>query len=233
MKLNKLSRTGSPRRGGLLTSRGHLAIGIAVTLLAGLGFFASTLIAAGGSGDLSPSGSGAGGDTVGTLPLMSNPPPPPSPLMAPGGSSSTAPTGPQTPILTLQGPLTELQSMIVDAYGDGGVYVAFLGNGIARMEFYGHDTVLLDRTAYANSFVKAQISIGSSFQNALARISVNGVIRQTHVLHEGTIDTRLRQMSQTGLIDVGVVWHAESVNHLHSVLEFKGTGNLIKIEQRD
>jgi hypothetical protein len=219
MKLNQFAEHGRCMRSRL----GPLALGLALTVLTGLGFFARELVADGGV-----SGSGAGGDTVGTLPLSSQPP---SNLIDPNSGSSA--TGPATPILSLTGPLSELNGMIVDAYGDGNVYLTWLGNGNARFDFYGHDTVILDRTRFQNSFVKAQITIGSSFQGALVQLSVNDVVRSVHAISAGTIDTRLRKMTQTGLIDLGVVWHAENAQHVHSVLSFKGSGNLIKIDQRD
>lgn len=216
MKLNKFAERGSRGR----RSRAPLILSIALTLLAGLGLFRGALIADGG-------GSGAGGDTVGTLPLLTLPG---APLIDPNGNPMF---GPMTPILTLSGPVSEVTSMIVDAYGDGGYVLTWLGNGNARFDFYGHDTIILDRTRFQNSFVKAQIAIGSSFQGALVKISVNDVVRSTHAVTAGTVDTRLRKMAQTGLIDMGVVWHAENAQHVHSVLAFKGSGNLIKIDQRD
>jgi len=219
MKLNQITERSTRARGRF----GPLTLGLALTLLAGLGSLTGALIADGGA-----SGSGAGGDTVGTLPLLSLPP---APLIDPDGGETA--TGPATPILTMSGPIAELQGMIVDAYGDGGVVLTWLGNGNGRFDFYGHDTVILDRTRFQNSFVKAQIAIGSSFQGALVKISVNDVVRATHAASAGTVDTRLRKMTQTGLVDLGVVWHAESAQHVHAVLSFKGSGNLIKIEQRD
>ena len=208
-----------------------LALSLSALSLWGLGLLGGVLIADDG-------GSGAGGDTVGTLPLMSNPPPPPPELISPppggpGAPGVMMPTGPATPILTLEGPVNEVQAMIVDAYGDGGVYVRWLGNGIARFEFYGRDTVLLDRTLFQNSFVKARILVGSSFQGAIATIKVDDVVKSTRALVAGTLDTRLHTMTQTGLIDHGVIWHAESVQHVHAVLAIKGNANLIKLEQRD
>lgn len=226
MKLNQITGRGWPTRRHCLGMRGHfgpLALVLALTLLAGFGLLTSTLIADGGT-----SGSGAGGDTVGTLPLMSQPP---SPLIDPNGGLIQ--TGPAAPILSLSGPLSELQGMIVDAYGDGSVVLTWLGTGDVRLDFYGHDTVILDRTRFLNSFIKAQITIGSSFQGAIVKLFVNDVLRSTHALSAGTIDTRLRKMTQTGLVDQGVVWHAVNAQHVHSVMSFKGSGNLLKIEQRD
>lgn len=212
--------------GRIRRTRGHfgpLALVLALTLLAAFGLLGGALIADGGA-----SGSGAGGDTVGTLPLLSQPP---APLIDPNGGIPS--TGPATPILSLSGPLPELTGMIVDAYGDGIVVLTWLGNGDVRFDFYGHATVILDRTRFLNSFIKAQITIGSSFQGALVKLTVNDVLRSTHALSAGTIDTRLRKMTQTGLVDQGVVWHAENAQHVHTVISFKGSGNLIKLEQRD
>jgi hypothetical protein len=226
MKLNQLTERGWPTRRHCLGTRGHfgpLALVLALALLAGFGLFTGTLLADGGA-----SGSGAGGDTVGTLPVMSNPP---APLIDPNGGLPAS--GPAVPILSLSGPLSELKAMIVDAYGEGYVVLTWLGNGDVRFDFYGHDTVILDRTRFLNSFIKAQITVGSSFQGAIVRLFVNDVLRSTHALSAGMIDTRLRKMTQTGLIDLGVVWHAENAQHTHSVMSFKGTGNLVKIEQRD
>lgn len=204
--------------------------------LAGLAAAALTVGAvwAGDGVPMSPSGSGAGGDSVGSLPLQAGPPR--------GGQSTSVggshpglliPSGPSRPIFTLVGTPSELEALVFDAYGVGTIDTVDLGNGLVRMEFHGRMTVELRRAELLTSLVSAQIVVGSSFHGGKAKLKVNDVFKAKQILTEGARDMRLRQLVQAGVVDLGLNWHAVSLQGAHRVLDFSDHGNLIRIQQRD
>lgn len=188
------------------------------------------------AGDLhyAPSGGGAGGDSVTGLPLMADP----------GMGSNPAgehdaypghlmPTGPSTPIFALVGTQAEIDAAVFDAYGPGSMNVVDLGNGLVRYEFYGRVTVELRRAQFQASFVSAQILVGSSFQGAKAIVKVNDAFKAKHMLHEGARDLHLHQLVQSGVVDLGLNWHARNTQGVHRVIAIDDHGSLIRIDQRD
>lgn len=184
---------------------------------------------------MSPSGSGAGGDSVGSLPLRAGPPPPGGQSTSVGGSHPglLLPSGPSRPIITLVGTPNELEALVFDAYGIGSPETVDLGKGLVRMEFHGRMTIELRRAELLTSLVSAQIVVGSSFHGGQAKLKVNDVFKAKQILTEGARDMRLRQLVQAGVVDQGLNWHAVSLQGAHRVLDFSDHGNLIRIQQRD
>jgi hypothetical protein len=190
---------------------------------------------AGDGTPLAPSGSGAGGDSVGSLPLSAGGPPTGPSRAGPrdGYPGHQMPAGPATPILSLVGTQAELDAVVFDAYGTGSMASFDLGNGLVRYEFYGRVTVELRRAQFQTSFVSAQLVIGSSFQGAKAVIKVDGQFKAKHILNEGVRDLHLHQLVQSGIVDLGLNWHARNLQNVHRVIAIDDVGNLIRIDQRD
>lgn len=212
----------------------------AVLLLIGTALLVGTVLTVGAvwasdGTPLAPSGSGAGGDSVGSLPLRAGPPRPGAQSTSAGGAHPglLMPSGPSRPILTLVGTQSELDALVFDAYGVGSINSIDLGNGLVRMEFHGHITVELRRAELLTSLVSAQIVIGSSFHGGKAKVKVNDVVKSKQILTEGARDMRLRQLVQAGIVDQGLNWHAVSLQGVHAVLDVSDQGNLIRIQQRD
>lgn len=183
---------------------------------------------------LAASGTGAGGDSVGSLPFTAPPPPAGTTGANAGEPGQVATTGPATPIFTLVGTQAELDLVIHDAQGTGSVTRVVLGNGLVRYEFYGRVTVWLDRSAFQSSFVSAQILIGASFQGALAKLRVDDVLKAKQILLAGSRDMRLHQLLNAGIVDLGLNWHALSPTGVHAILAVDAApGNLIRVDQRD
>lgn len=207
----------------LLTRRRGLVVlaTAALALILGTG----ALIADGGDGPSAFGGGGTGGDTVGSLPLLSIPPP------------GFEEFGPDKPSLALTGRDEDVRAVVADAYGlaEGACCVRVVTEipETYRYEFFGRLVVLVDRGQFQERSVATHLLIGASFQGGLAEIRVGGQLRATQVLHEGLLDLRLRSLDNAGVLNLGLNWHAANVEGVHRVIAVKATNNLIKVEQRE
>jgi hypothetical protein len=218
MNRNRSIETGQGARG----ARGLTALALAVLL--GAGQFVR-------AGDDGASESG-GGDTVGSLPLLSSNGPP---LGAPGGGT-TIEVGPTMPIATLSGPREAVLAAILDAYPtgpDGQVRLIHLWDGEIRVEFYGRVCVVLDRQLIQDTPVRAEVVVGSTFAGGIAQYRVGGQLRATDVLELGAKDFRLSELDRAGVLVQGLNWHGVSPLFVHRVIAIQAAGNLISIQQRD
>lgn len=210
-----------PRRSAWSALLPALALGLVLTVAA------RTLLA--GEGPLALGGTG--GDTVGSLPMMSGP----------GGSQSEpdAPisqVGPERPAFALTGLESEVLAAIVDAFptGPDGRFARIdLPDGRVRYEFHGRMSVLLNRSRMLLGTVRAQTVVGSTFLGGVAQVSVGGVPRATEALAIGIKDLRLQTLDNMGVLVQSLRWHAVSLQNAHRVLVIKSAGNQIRIDQRD
>jgi hypothetical protein len=210
-------------RHGARRAKAFAALALAVLLGAG-----GTYVLAGD--DAGMLDSGGGGDTVGSLPLMSSQPP------GSGGTTIGIGIGPERPIATLTGPRDEVLAAILLAEptgADGEARLFHLVNGEIRIEFYGRIRLLLDRQLLHDSPVHAGISVGSTFAGGLASYRVGGQLRAVEPLSIGPIDLRLRDLDDAGVLDQGLNWHAISLAQTHRVIDIEADGNLIELSQRD
>lgn len=173
---------------------------------------------------------GTGGDSIGSLPLMS--------AGGPGANGSLGENlvGPVRPAFSLTGTQEHLLAAIVEAFptgADAGYAVVPLPDGRLRLEFYGRVTVVLDHARLMSTPVTGQIRIGSSFQGGVASLEVGGQIRQVQALPLGLLPLPLQQLSSSGVLQLGMVWHAVSLQSAHRVLEIKKIGERVRVEQRD
>jgi hypothetical protein len=211
--------TGQGARG----ARGLAALAVAVLLGAGWMF-----VRAGDGAHFD----GGGGDTVGSLPLMSGPPPPESG----GGSVQTIGIGPETPIASLIGPRQAVFASILDAQPlgpDGAYRVVELSGDDVRVEFYGRVQVLIDRAAILDGKVRSEILVGTTFLGGIAQVHVGGVLRAVGPLTFGATDFKLKSLDEGGVLTLGLDWHAISLDHRHRVLAVRAAAGVIELEQRD
>lgn len=174
--------------------------------------------------------SGGGGDTVGSLPLMSSQPP------GSGGTTIGIGIGPERPIAALSGPRDDVLAaiLVAEPTGAGGEARLFhLVNGEIRVEFYGRIRLLLDRQLLHDTPIRAEIHVGSTFAGGMAAYLVGGQLRAIEPLYLGVIDLRLSELDAAGVLDQGLNWHGVSLEQLHRVIEIEAGGNLIELNQRD
>jgi hypothetical protein len=211
-----------------MISRGNLhdgtrgRAGVACALLLALG---SAWAFGSGDGDGKVFG-GGGGDTVGSLPLMSGP----------GDPGSWDPNALPLPIFALEGTPLEVEACILDAYPtgpDGACRVVRLGQDRVRYEFHGRMTVVLDRPFLRASALLGQVVVATPFGGGVAAIEVGGHARAVQTLEPGVTDLRLRTLERCGALDQGVVWHAVTLLGEHRRIELGARGNLVFVQQRD
>lgn len=176
---------------------------------------------------------GTGGDTVGSLPMMSAPPS----GGTTGETSSLSNTiGPDRPGFALVGLEAEVLAAIVDAYPtgpDGCFERVVLPNGRVRYQFLGRMNVLLDRAFMSTGRVRAHTVVGMPFVGGVATISVANIPRASEPLALGSKDLKIQQLDASGVLDQVFRWHAVSLQNRHRVIYIKTVGNVLRVEQRD
>jgi hypothetical protein len=174
---------------------------------------------------------GTGGDSIGSLPLT-----------APGGGNNSIESpdpgiiGPARPSIALTGTEDHLLAVLLDAVPasvDAGYAVFALPDGRYRLEFYGQLDLVLDRSRLVSTPVTAQIRVGSTFQGGVASLSVAGEVRAVQALPLGQLPFPIQQLSNSGVLNQGLVWRAVSLGGSQRKLDVRQTGAVIRIEQRD
>ncbi|MBL8804128.1 MAG: hypothetical protein JNN27_19140 [Planctomycetes bacterium] len=178
---------------------------------------------------------GSGGDSIGSLPMVA-----PGGPAQPESASSTGPiqtVGPFRPSVTLAGSAADVLAVVlsVSAAGPDACYaVVNLPDGRIRVEFYGRLDLVLDRNRLSTLPVNCQIRIGSTFQGGTAQIFVAGEPRSIQALPLGLIPLPLQQLSNSGVLLLGMQWRARSPEgSLQRVLNVTQSGAVIRLEQRD
>jgi hypothetical protein len=180
-------------------------------------------------------GGGAGGDTVGSLPMMAGP------GHGSGGDELEKYLGPVQPAFGLEGLEVEIQALILDAYPlgpDAGFERIPLANGRVRYQFIGRVGLVLDRTLVGQTLVgqgtvRSVAVIGATFHGGMAQIAVGGQVRAQQALLMGVKDLRLAALDDAGVLAQGLNWHGVSPTWQHRVFAVRALDNTIKIEQRD
>lgn len=178
---------------------------------------------------------GSGGDSIGSLPMVA-----PGGPSQPESASATGPfqtVGPLRPAATLAGSPADVLAVVlsVTAVGPDACYsVTNLADDRVRVEFYGRLDLVLDRNRLCTLPVNCQIRIGSTFQGGTAQISVAGEPRSIQALPLGLIPLPLQQLSNSGVLSLGMQWRARSPDgSLQRLMNMSQVGAAIRIEQRD
>ncbi|HUR28753.1 MAG TPA: hypothetical protein VM509_11245 [Planctomycetota bacterium] len=161
---------------------------------------------------------GGGGDAIGSLPFTV----PPEGLTAPISS----------PSIVLEGQsLARIQSVVLDAYGEGFAQAFDLGENGVRVELQGRVTLVLDRNAISLAGVTAALDVSQSFSSGLGIVSVNQRILRTQLLPaEGDLELPLKSLSESGALDTGVMnFHSVSVTQLHHRLDLSCSGGTMRL----
>jgi len=178
---------------------------------------------------------GSGGDSIGSLPLVA----PGGPAQPESASSNGAvqTVGPLRPAVTLVGSPVDVLAVVISvtAAGPDACYsVINIADGRIRVEFYGRLDLVLDRNRLSTLPVNCQIRIGSTFQGGTAQISVAGEPRSIQALPLGLIPLPLQQLSNSGVLSLGMQWRARSPDGaLQRLMNVTQLGAAIRVEQRD
>ena len=166
-----------------------------------------------------------GGDAIGSLPFS-------GPLPPEAVASEAKPS------IVLEGPSYEaIHALVLDAYGDGYVEVfdlSELGGGV-RVEFQGHVTVVLDRTALGTLGVTAGLDVSQGFSGGMAILTKNQHLLRTQGLPvQGDLALPLQTLAASGVLDSGqLALHSISLTQHHHLLGMSCSGGTLRLVSGD
>jgi len=180
---------------------------------------ARTLMA--GDGGEEPSAFG-GGDAIGSLPCTS----PPGPESMTAGS---------VPSIVLEGPsLATIQSLVLDAYGDGYAEVFDLGEDGVRVELQGDVTVVLDRNSLDTEGFRAGLDVSQGFSGGLGLLLQNQRLLRSQILPAvGDLEVPLQALAGSGVLDTNILTlQSISVQQKHHELSLACSGGTLRMVSR-
>ena len=191
----------------------------AVALILGcLALGGRTLSADGGNNGGGPMTPG-GGDAIGSLPFTSGPPE--GQIVVP------------KPSIVFEGQSLEaIQSLVVDAWGDGYAQLTELGEtGGVRVELQGRVTVLLNRSRLHETQVTFGLDVSQGFSGGMAILSKEPHVLKTQLLPAtGDLALPLGVLSASSLLDTGgLTLHSVSTTQKHHKLQIAGSGGTLRL----
>lgn len=205
---------------GLLTATIFLSLFVVGGLAAGDDFP--------GRDGAAPGGGSSGG--IGTVPDEGGSPGLPLPNAS--GFSSGLMTPPK-PALRLVGSLDDLEAVVSRTYSiDGtGWFRKQTVQGQVSYEFFGNVVVELDRVAFANGAVSAQLSVAPNFAGGIASLATPRGRSAVQALSTGNLNLKLHRTVQSGLADAGLELLMRSKQGAKATLQFSSDADLIRLEQ--
>lgn len=162
-----------------------------------------------------------GGDAIGSLPFTV---PPPEYLLTP-----------PRPSIVLEAPsLAAIESVVLDAWGDG--YAEFLeGEAGVRIELQGRVQLLLDRQRLEAGVVRLAFDVSQGFSSGLGVLSKGPQVLGTQLLPaEGDLALPLEGLLAGGLLDESMLnLHCYSLGRRHHELELSASGNTVRLSSHE